>query len=535
MIDTKKVKEILRDLAKGMSLSQISVQVGMKKSTLQGWIKKFIALGLTYQMVKDLNDWDIHDLLFKHKSASALYEPEWEIFVAECLSAKLTTQASYEKYKEEARGLAAMSRSHFFRKYKENEEKYKPEHEEIHIHNSFGPAEVAMIDYSGDGVKYHDPKSNKNLTAQIFVGVLGCSGLIFCMATENQKRNAWFSGIAEMFKFFGGVTDELWLDNSTPLVHKADRIDPILAPEFINFCEHYGTAPIAVPPYEPTYKGLAEKCVDIVQDSILKELNKRKFFSIKEINKAIEPYLTKLNASPITNDSIGLTRQERYEQREKNCLLPVPSIEFKEGVYFISRKVLKTNQIRIDNLRYGVKWGYAGKMVKIAINSMENTLTIYDASNNEEICTKALRKRGSGDEPMRKEDLPEYAQPLLMDRKELVEHISKDRPDSVRKLMEIIAKQANSQAKKHLRSFLNRFTRYDNETLDKLCSKALNHAEITYRNIIKDFDVYDSTHKTATAKDQQNPSDLKLADAPTDDVRGQEYYQSENKEKNNEQ
>lgn len=534
MIDAKKGKEILRCRAKGMSLSQISVQVGMKKSTVQGWVKKFDALGLTYQDVKNMSILDFAVLLSKHNNVTALYEPDWEIFVAENLSADLTIQASYEKYQEEAHGEAVMSRAHFFRKYKENKKKYEQQFQEICIHNKFRPAEVAMIDYSGDGVKYHDPTTSKNLTAQIFVGVLGCSGLIFCMATENQKRNAWFCGIAEMFKFFEGVTDELWLDNSTPLVHKADRVDPILAPEFINFCEHYGTAPIAVAPHEPTYKGLVENCVGVIQKLILKELKNRNFFSIKEINKAIGSYLTKLNNRPVTNDSIGLSRQERYEQREKNCLLPLPGIEFKEGVYFISRKVLKTNQIRINNLRYSVPWGYTGRMVKVAINHTENTLTIYDASNNEKIWTKELRKQASGDEPMHKEDFPDYAQPLIMNREELVELISKDRPENVRKLMEIIAKQANSQAKKHLRSLLNRFARYDNDVLDKLCAKALGHAEITYRNIIKDFDAYDSALKAATTE-QPPQEDLKLAGAPADDVRGEDYYQSENKEKNNEQ
>ena len=36
-----------------------------------------------------------------------------------------------------------------------NKEKYKPQLEKINIHNNFGPADVAMIDYSGDGVKSH--------------------------------------------------------------------------------------------------------------------------------------------------------------------------------------------------------------------------------------------------------------------------------------------------------------------------------------------------------------------------------------------
>ncbi len=44
-----------------------------------------------------------------------------------------------------------------------------------------------------------------------------------------------------MFHYFDGVTDETWLDNSTPLVKNADKYDPDLATEFSNFCDYYNT------------------------------------------------------------------------------------------------------------------------------------------------------------------------------------------------------------------------------------------------------------------------------------------------------
>ena len=49
-------------------------------------------------------------------------------------------------------------------------------------------------------------------TAQIFVGVLCYSGLIFCTATNGQTREDWLTGITKMFHYFDGVTDETWLD-----------------------------------------------------------------------------------------------------------------------------------------------------------------------------------------------------------------------------------------------------------------------------------------------------------------------------------
>lgn len=49
-----------------------------------------------------------------------------------------------------------------------------------------------------------------------------------------------------MFHYFDGVTEETWLDNSTPLVKNADKYDPDLATEFSNFCDYYNTLGHAV-------------------------------------------------------------------------------------------------------------------------------------------------------------------------------------------------------------------------------------------------------------------------------------------------
>lgn len=530
MIDGKIIKEILRERAKGSSLSQISARVKSKKSTVNGWLKKVERLNLTYEGIKTLSN-DELEILINGSKVSSTMEPKWETFIPECSSLKLSVQECFEKYiKEIGDTEICISRSSFYRKYREHENKLKSQIEHLSWHNSFLPAEVAMIDYSGDGLKFFDRELNKDCKAEIFVAVLGCSGLLFCYATINQKRESWFSGIAAMYRYFGGVTDELWLDNSTPLVKKADKVDPTLSPEFISFCEHYQTAPIAVAPGRPTYKGLVENAVGIIQRRILKPLNERKFFSIEEINRALLKELDEYNLRPITNDPCSASRRQRYEEFERGCLKPLPSIEFRIGVDLIDRKVLKGNQVRIDNVRYHVPWGYEGKKIRVAINHQERILTFYDCNDGSEILSTALRDVSQGNEPMRKELLPDHLKPMAMTREELVENISQDRPTCVLTLMQHISRQANSQAKKHLRSLMKRFRKYEDAVLEQICTKALNSLEITYKTIIKLCDEEDN--KVAGNKTTV-PAEVEDLPAPSNgDVRGKKYFQNVDKGEN---
>lgn len=103
-----------------------------------------------------------------------------------------------------------------------------------------------------------------------------------------------------MFHYFDGFKDEIWLDNSTPLVKNADKYDPDLAPEFSNVCDHYNTLGYAAEPGKSRHKALVENSVKQFQDRILNHLNKGSFFCIEEINSAIEPLLVQLNNSELS-------------------------------------------------------------------------------------------------------------------------------------------------------------------------------------------------------------------------------------------
>ena len=65
--------------------------------------------------------------------------------------------------------------------------------------------EEVQIDYSGQKIGVIDPHTGEVREAEIFVAVLGASGLIYAEAHWSQSLPNWIQAHVRMFKFFGGV------------------------------------------------------------------------------------------------------------------------------------------------------------------------------------------------------------------------------------------------------------------------------------------------------------------------------------------
>lgn len=65
--------------------------------------------------------------------------------------------------------------------------------------------EEVEVDYAGLTMSIVDPQSGENTQAEVFVGMLGASGLIYAEAHESQAFPNWIRAHVRMFEFFGGV------------------------------------------------------------------------------------------------------------------------------------------------------------------------------------------------------------------------------------------------------------------------------------------------------------------------------------------
>jgi hypothetical protein len=109
------------------------------------------------------------------------------------------------------------------------------------------------IDYKGDshGLGYVDLTTGEFIDCRLFGAVLCNSRLFFPLATLNEKQPPRFAGIREGFKYFGGTTQLLVVDNARCALDKADWFDPDMNQEFYNFCSHHYTTVVAARPGRP--------------------------------------------------------------------------------------------------------------------------------------------------------------------------------------------------------------------------------------------------------------------------------------------
>ena len=387
---TEIVIEAIRLKEAGVTTSAISKKLLAPSSTINEWLKKAKQNNLTAENLRSLSEQDIEEILRPRSwSRQNVILPDYEDLLVKASAPKMTVQNVYLQYLASVpEGCEPVSKATFYRELKRTKELASKELQEVCLLNSFTPGHMCMIDYSGDGVCWRNKNDGSVKTAQIFVGVLCYSGLIFCTATNGQTREDWLTGITKMFHYFDGVTDETWLDNSTPLVKNADKYDPDLAPEFSNFCDYYNLG-YAVEPGKSRHKALVENAVKQFQDRILNHLNKRSFFSIEEINSAIEPLLVQLNKSELI-ERPGSSRFSRYKEEERNLLRPLPLIEYSAHSKVMSRKVRPNNQIRLGNVRYNVPWGYVGKELLVKVDTQIKEISFIDPSDGEILTTTKI-------------------------------------------------------------------------------------------------------------------------------------------------
>ena len=120
---------------------------------------------------------------------------------------------------------------------------------------------------------------------------------------------------------------------------------------------HYGTAVLPARPYKPKDKAKAEVAVQIVEHWILAHLRHRTFFSLAELNTAIDELLPALNERPFQGRTES--RRDLFEALDRPALKPLPSDDYdyaewrkaKNACLFAERLLgLPTRRLLIDQL-----------------------------------------------------------------------------------------------------------------------------------------------------------------------------------------
>ena len=100
--------------------------------------------------------------------------------------------------------------------------------------------EKLFVDFSGKRPSLVDATTGAVVVVELFVGVLGASGLIYAEATRRQDLAAWVSAHVRMVEYFGG-SPAIWVpDNLKSGVTTANYYEPEIDRTYTDLARHDG-------------------------------------------------------------------------------------------------------------------------------------------------------------------------------------------------------------------------------------------------------------------------------------------------------
>jgi hypothetical protein len=219
-----------------------------------------------------------------------------------------------------------------------------------------------------------DRTTGELISCEVLVCTLPYSGYTFAYAVGSQRQEDFIEAINAAFLFFGGLPAVLLSDNLKSYVKKANRYEPTFTDLCIQLSTHYGVELDATRAGKPKDKGSVERHVAIVYNRIFGPLRDREFFSLSEINEAINRQLEDLNDRKFQGRSYS--RKDKFDEEEKQFLQELPSeiFEIKRSVY---AKVQRNYHVVLgeDKHQYSVPYQYIGKKTQVIYTS--KTVEIY--------------------------------------------------------------------------------------------------------------------------------------------------------------
>lgn len=220
----------------------------------------------------------------------------------------------------------------------------------------------------------------------LFVATLGYSRRGFVAAFRHERQSAWLDGLERAFRHFGGVPEELLLDNAKALVlhHDPCTREVVFNDRFHAFCRYWGVRPRACAPYRARTKGKDERGVGYVKANAIAG---RDFASWTALEAHLARWMREI-ADRRIHGTTGEMPIERFERDEAAALRSLPGRPPFRQLREVIRRVHGDGCIELDTNHYSVPWHLIGSSVTVRIEAGE--IVIFHAGT--EIARHAERR-----------------------------------------------------------------------------------------------------------------------------------------------
>jgi transposase len=511
-LSMRKIKEVLRlHFEKGLSAREIARSLDMGRGTIRNYLSRVQQVGLSWPLPAEMDEAALEHRLFPVIpliSQEKRQMPPMEYLHQELRKKGVTLQLLWHEYKE--KDPEGYQYSQFCHLYHQWAEKLDP-----CLRQEYRAGERLFVDYAGQTMEITDPQTGEIHEAQIFVATLGASNYTFAEATLSQDLPSWIQSHVHAFEFFQGVAEILIPDNLTDAVTRSCRYEPDLNRTYREMAEHYGTVIIPARVAKPRDKAKVESGVLQAERWLLAPLRHRTFFSLADLNEAIQKQLEFLNNRPF--EKLHGTRKSLFETLERPVLKPLPIHRF----VFAEWKTARVNidyHIEVDRHYYSVPYQLIHERVEVRL-----TGTTVEVLLKGHRVASHLRSYLPGKYTTLFEHMPKSHQKYLeWTPSRLLQWAGTIGPQTQKLLTFILENRPHpEQGYRSCLGVLRLKKRYTPERLEAACARALIFKAYSYKNV-------ESILKNGL---DQHPLDRSSSSQPClplrehENLRGKEYYQ----------
>jgi len=508
LLDMRKTKQLYRMYTQGVSKRRISRDLGISRNTVDKYIKFFKACKLTSEEISNLTEEEFRLLLSsKHKgdtSHSRLFSffPE----VSKALKrVGVTRYMVWESYKQEdPQGLSYSRFCHLYKLW------LRSQNPVMRFEHKAG--DKLFVDYTGKKLSLVDVKTGELIAVEVFIAILGASGLTYVEASASQKREDFIASMVNALTFYQGVPAAIVTDNLKSAVTKSSKYEPIINESLLQLADHYDTTILPTRAYKPRDKALVENAVKIIYTRVFAKLHNQTFHSLLSINKVISELTMIHNKTPLQGKSFS--RWDLFESLDKIALSPLPVKGYQIRQY-AQGTVYKSSHIHLskDKHHYSVPFKYIGKKVRIIYT--RDTVEVYLNQQRIALHQRNRKRYGYTTDPLHMPTTHRFVADWNPDK--FLNWATGIGPHCKTFITLLLGKRQHpEQSYKSCVGVLSLSKKVGNKRLDKACKRAMGYDRISYKSIKsileKGLDaIEEDTHEESTLPKHQN-------------IRGHKYY-----------
>lgn len=505
------VKQILQLHNQGNGNKTIARILGISKTTVRSYLRKYHSSKLSLTTLLKMEDHALEKVFYPGNPAYKdqrfeTMKSKLDYYESELKKTGITRQLLWEEYR-----LSNPSGYSFSQFCFHLSQHLLTKNPSMVLHHN--PGEKLFVDFAGKKLSYIDPDTGEIIECQIFVACLPYSDYSFCMAVPSQRIDDFIHALSCCLQSLGGAPKVLVPDNLKSAVIKANNYEPTINRVLEDFANHYNMAVVPARARKPKDKALVENQVKLIYTRVYARIRNQQFFSITELNNAIQQYILKHNQTRMQKRAY--CREEHFLSNEKSLLQQLPEVPF-EIKYYKEYTLAQNNHIYLgeDKHYYSAPYQFTGKKLKVIYT--RSMVRIYHQCD-----LVAVHKREFfQDYTTDKDHLCSTHQHYLNRSPQYYKNKAADMSESLSKLITLVFTQDKypEQLYRSCDGLFSLCKKTPEETFEKACNMAIDNQNYSYGfvlNVIKN-------KMTEYVPEQQ---DKKLPEH--NNIRGKEYYNNQ--------